>query len=524
MAATPVPTLHFAPACVDCGFREVQLPESLPAVGDDFDWLVRDYDGFRLFMLEEMAARFPERRRWTPADMEVVIVETLSVVLDQLSDMLDRVHREAFLETARQPQSVRRLLAMIGYDAVALADARARIPEPTAPSGEEPGEQKERLSAFHTPFRRHLAELGKRILNAREKANLAPETVAGDAGITQQELSGLENGASFDVTNLLDVLKTLGLSNEFSLALDELTPTQLSNLQSFIDDPGSATGAILNTVQEFLENAPQFVARSRNEALHRYWTLYPHAMDAARSAGPRAIHTQKRMVTINDYAERLEDHPQVLRAQASSRWTGSWGTISAAVILRNNVILDEPLTATTAGGAEALAVLRKEIDDFNRDRGMEKLDWTADPNSRTVLRPYLDAYRMTGQEVFLQDAEFVGINISLSVQVASNYFQSEVRREILNALGAGLGGFFSPGRLQFGEDLHASDVIETVMALDGVNAVCLNRFKRVGQRYADQSDAGRIQIDGLEVAVCDNNLQRPERGLLRIVIHGGQRG
>jgi len=131
---------------------------------------------------------------------------------------------------------------------------------------------------------------------------------------------------------------------------------------------------------------------------------------------------------------------------------------------------------------------------------------------------------MAGQEVCLHDAEWNGINLSLSVRIASHYFQSEVRRAVFEALGTEFNGFFAPGRLQFGEDLHASDVIETVMALDGVEAVCLNRFKRVGKRYADQSDAGRIQLDGLEIAVCDNNAQRPERGLLRIVVHGGRRG
>ena len=59
------------------------MPRALPALGDDFDWLLRDYDGFRLFMLEELAARYPERRRWTPADLEVVLVEALAVDSDR---------------------------------------------------------------------------------------------------------------------------------------------------------------------------------------------------------------------------------------------------------------------------------------------------------------------------------------------------------------------------------------------------------------------------------------------------------
>ena len=62
MADSPVVKLAFAESCGDCGYREVTLPEKLPALGDDFDWLLRDYDGFRLFMMEQLAARFPERR------------------------------------------------------------------------------------------------------------------------------------------------------------------------------------------------------------------------------------------------------------------------------------------------------------------------------------------------------------------------------------------------------------------------------------------------------------------------------
>ena len=93
-----------------------------PAIADDFDWRARDYDSFRLFMMQELAYRFPERRRWTPADVEVVIVELLAAALDRASHALDAVQAERYLETARRPQSVRRLLKLIGYDAVERID------------------------------------------------------------------------------------------------------------------------------------------------------------------------------------------------------------------------------------------------------------------------------------------------------------------------------------------------------------------------------------------------------------------
>jgi hypothetical protein len=143
---------------------------------------------------------------------------------------------------------------------------------------------------------------------------------------------------------------------------------------------------------------------------------------------------------------------------------------------------------------------------------------------RSLLRHYIDDYRMLGQELQLVAAVEVGILLSLSVQVDRNYFQSEVRHAVEKALGTGPEGFFAAGRLRFGEDLWAGDLFETLMALDGVDNVCLNRFKRIGDRYADASDHGRIALDGLEVAVCDNRADAPERGYYLLRLHGGRSG
>lgn len=127
MAKLDLPRLIFDGSCPDCGQRVAVLPLPIPGVEDDFDWQTRDYDGFRLFMMQELASRFPERRRWTPADVEVVIVELLAASLDRASHALDRVQAERYLDTARRPESVRRLLALIGWqaDAGLMDDLRA---------------------------------------------------------------------------------------------------------------------------------------------------------------------------------------------------------------------------------------------------------------------------------------------------------------------------------------------------------------------------------------------------------------
>lgn len=394
MATDPKPELLFDGRCPDCGRRQVDLPAALPVVGDDFDWDLRDYDGFRLFLLQELAARFPERTRWTPADVEVALAEVLAYALDQLSDQLDRAAAESYLETARRPESLRRLLGLIGYDALGLA---RRLGQP--------------------PFDRPPAE--------------------GDT-------------------------------------------------------------------------------RSEVERFDDWWLDHPEKMDQARLSGPRAIQDQHRMVSLADFEARLEEHPLVLRAHAWDRWDGAWSTVHVAVIPWKRMALDPPGVYSDDVWNATLV--------FHAERALFLPARASQPSIRGVLYSYLEDYRLLGREVVLEQALEVGIAISLSIEVSPDYFQSEVRLAVEQALGTGPGGFFEPGRLRFGEDLWASDLYQVLMALDGVANVCLNRFKRLGDRFHDQAASGRIALDGLEVAICDNDPAAPERGYITLMLRGGRKG
>jgi len=423
MADLPATVLSFPGGCPDCGRREVELPEPLAPIGDDVDWSQRDYDGFRLAMLRDLAARFPERTRWTPADFEVVLVEILAAALDLLSDKLDRVSSEATLETARRPESVRRLLSMIGFDA-----ARAAWDPTVDPS--------------------------------------TPREIADQFGVI------------------------------------------------LVDPAVDRDGA--------------------NAALERLWERSPRLMDRARTEGPRRIRTNRRMVTIKDHADRLEDHPLVARASASARFTGSWTTISIALVTTGAIRLPgaDPARARRRVGVDDAGVDYAPVaDDVRRfhaglglpDPPIGEPPVTA-PTVRTVLRPYLEAFRMAGQHVVLEDAVPVPVTLALSIRVASNHFRSEVRRAVETALGTGPTGFFAPGRLHFGEDLYVSDLLEVLAALAGVETVCVNRFKRLGSRFRDQSDSGVIELDGLEYAVCDNAPAQPRFGYFTLTLSGGRPG
>lgn len=374
MADEPAITLDFGTGCPDCGQRTAVLAAELPAVGDDFDWAVRDFDSFRMFMLQELIAAFPERTRWTTADLEVVIVEGLAAILDQLSDMLDRISAEAYLETARRPQSVQRLLHFIGY-------------------------------------------------NPEEQAQL------------------------------------------------------------------STTDLLAN------------------------WKQNPSHMEAARRAGPRSVQQQRRMVTATDYATMVELHPLVGRASAWVQWGGSWSTIRVAMLAWDD------RTKLDDAGID-WSPLSAAINAFSELHGVPTVPLTSNTSIRAVLAAYLDRFRMAGQEVVLEDAGVVPITMSISVQVGSEYFQSELRDQIRASVAA----FFAPGRLSFGQNLYESDIVKLLTALDGVEDACLNRLKRLGSQYPDDTASGTIAIGNTEIAACDNDPANPGRGYYQLILHGGLRG
>jgi hypothetical protein len=224
------------------------------------------------------------------------------------------------------------------------------------------------------------------------------------------------------------------------------------------------------------------------------------------------------MVTAEDHGRLLEQHPAVRRAGAVAEWGGAWSVVRAGVL----PVVDRPIGERWSDGERAR--LQAAVDTFHDHRDVPRPVWDPTTTTHAVLTPYVERLRMVGQPVVLQDAVRVGIAMALSVRVRDNHFQSEVRDAIEQALGTGPGGFFAPDRFAFGEPLHLSDVVQTLMALDGVEVASVNRFKRVGRRWPDQVATGVITLHGIEFASCDNDRTRPQRGYYSLVLHGGRRG
>nr|MDT0659422.1 putative baseplate assembly protein [Micromonospora sp. DSM 115978] len=221
----------------------------------------------------------------------------------------------------------------------------------------------------------------------------------------------------------------------------------------------------------------------------------PEPVERVRQWAPYAFRVQQRAVTDADYAEVTGRHPEVQRAEATRRWTGSWHTAYVTVDRR--------------GGVEV------------------------DPAFRAELTAFLEPYRMAGVDVEVEAPVFVPLDIVLTICVTPGHLRATVKRSLADLFSAGplpggRRGYFHPDNLTFGQPVHLSPIIATAMSVDGVSWVDSelapdkpNRFQRWGRPPAGERAAGRIPLGRLEVARCDSDPDRPEHGRIEFVMEGG---
>ena len=109
----------FKANCADTRIDCKPVPEACQP-GDlvDFpvDYMARDFLSLRGALLEFARQRYPQWRELVEADVGVMLLELFAALGDELSYTQDRMAREAFLETATQRRSVRRLARLVDYD------------------------------------------------------------------------------------------------------------------------------------------------------------------------------------------------------------------------------------------------------------------------------------------------------------------------------------------------------------------------------------------------------------------------
>ncbi|PWT99388.1 MAG: putative baseplate assembly protein [Terriglobia bacterium] len=268
----------------------------------------------------------------------------------------------------------------------------------------------------------------------------------------------------------------------------------------------------------------------------------PETIDEARMFAPTAIKSiLERAITADDYAALASDNSRRLRernalfvapgpapeklpreaqeeesgeelppipdicfqpfrplqgAKARLRWTGSWNQVLVAV---------DPL------GTE-----------------------DAEPEMLEEVRQYLEPYRRVGHDLYVQPAQYVGIDLGVDVCVLPNFLRGHVEAALLDVfsnriLADGTRGFFHPDNLTFGDGVYASRIVAAAQAVTGVSSVRLTRLKRlvIGEAppVAGESDvpkSGVLDLGSFEIPRLDNDPNFPENGRLTLTLGGGR--
>ncbi|MBC6480826.1 MAG: putative baseplate assembly protein [Hormoscilla sp. GM7CHS1pb] len=214
----------------------------------------------------------------------------------------------------------------------------------------------------------------------------------------------------------------------------------------------------------------------------------PEPIADARLNAPQAFRIRQSCVTEADYVEVMERHPEVQRAAAQLRWTGSWYTVFIAVDRYGGTPLD---------------------DDFKEELG-----------------DYIMPFRLMAHDLEIVEPTFVPLDSLLLVEIKDGYFQRSIFRELENTfsnqdLPDGKRGFFHPDNLSFGQPVYLSQIIQRAMEIAGVYRVEAKRFQVWGRTPLGELDAGIITTEALSIVQVDNNPYTPENGLLEFELEGG---
>jgi hypothetical protein len=198
----------------------------------------------------------------------------------------------------------------------------------------------------------------------------------------------------------------------------------------------------------------------------------------------------QRAITAEDYALLVERdfEEMVQRAAAEMRWNGSWYEVHVAVDPRKTTRADEVLLDEVAGR--------------------------------------LQRYRRIGHNLAVRPAEYVPLDIEMTVCVLDNHHRGRVKADLLeifssSVLPDGRAGFFHPDNLTFGMGIRLSHLVAAAQAVPGVESVVVTKLERLFEGPEHEIENGILPIGPMEVARLDNDPSFPENGRLALLMRGG---
>jgi predicted phage baseplate assembly protein len=220
----------------------------------------------------------------------------------------------------------------------------------------------------------------------------------------------------------------------------------------------------------------------------------------------------ERAITVDDYATLAADNARRLEERADRCSQPFRGLQSAKAVLRWNGSWYTALVALDPLGTEQ-----------------------SSPGLIHEVTKYLEPYRRVGHDLLVAQAEYVALDLALTICVLPGYLRAHVESALLNVfsnrvLSNGGKGFFHPDNLSFGEGIFTSTIIAAAQAVAGVQNVTVTRLERweLIDASANQTEAAQVPpnsvltLGPLEIARLDNDPNFPENGRLSLDVRGGR--
>jgi hypothetical protein len=134
---------------------------------------------------------------------------------------------------------------------------------------------------------------------------------------------------------------------------------------------------------------------------------------------------------------------------------------------------------------------------------------------------------MAGHDLEINTPHYVPLEIEMFVCVKPDYFRSDVEAALLDifsnrTLADARKGLFQPDFFTFGQTVYLSRLYAAAQAVAGVSSVEITVFQRQGLAATSGLKKGFINMNRLEIARLENDLNFPERGLFTLKLGGGR--
>lgn len=311
-------------------------------------------------------------------------------------------------------------------------------------------------------------------------------------------------------------------------------PVSVVRLLTMIDavDPARAALRAIMRPDEIATFFDDASGLSEAEQLFAVLSAHPQLIGLAKSAALAGVNRFEACLTLDDMRARLEEVP--IFADVAVRHVTEGG-IS---VYEASVLFVQEETPQTPSKTVTLLMAVKDLppnmqSDFRayfktaRDRlvpsdaaggeisaSVAALDESGLDNVsvRAVMHYLLGPLLPLGMRLRLVAGKQVGIYMRLCVEVAPNYFRSEVELAVREVLSARPGGLFEQKRLGFGVALKVSDIEEALMALPGVVGVIISRLQIVGDPGSEASGSGVLQPAPDQALQLRSDRRGPESG------------